>query len=431
MKRRILIITGIGVGVLITLGIAIIAGSYLVDALTQGALPVFAAQDFEPNPEAGLIVTSVAKDSPAEEAGIVRGDILLGIYDEEVNSMRDIFEILTDVEQGDDVRLTVLHGDNLLTFTIPIEDERFGEQLGLYLCCGSSPEKDIVVFEPEKGKPLIIHVVEDSPADEAGLKVGDLILEIDGKELDEEDDLAEWIREYKPADQIELEVERLDDDERITLSVELGEHPEKDGVAYLGVHFIKAPQILSLPLGEGKLEEFEFNFKPFEGDEMPFRRWFRDELDGRIRLFLDGWIIPLFEEDLLAGILISEIIDASPASEAGLEEGDVIVSFDGEKIDDSEQFIEMIASKEPGEEILLTLYRDDRDDPLEICVTLGEHPDKEGVGYLGIKIKGWVHINHSNGKSLFDRRFPRFDFDRFELPFEFDWQFNLPGSKEA
>jgi S1-C subfamily serine protease len=431
MKRRILIITGIGAGVLLTLGVAILAGGYLLNALTHGALPVFAAQDFEPNPEAGLIVTSVVKDCPAEKAGIVRGDILLGIYDEEVNNMRDVFEILAEVELGDDVRLTILHGDDLSTFTIPIEKDHFREKLGLSLCCGASPEKDIVVFEPEKGKPLIIHVMEDSPADEAGLKVGDLILEINGKELDEEDDLAEWIREYKPGDQIELEIERLDDDGRITLSVELGEHPEKDGVPYLGVHFIKAPEILSLPLGEGKLEEFEFNFKPFGDDEMPFRHWFREELDGRIRPFLDGWFISPFQEDLLAGILISEIIDASPASEAGLEEGDLIVSFDGEEIDDPEQFVEMIASKKPGEKVLLTLYRDDLDDPLEIRVILGEHPDKEGTGYLGIKIKGWITINHSNDKSLFDRRFPRFDFDRFEFPFEFDWQFNLPGSKET
>lgn len=75
----------------------------------------------------------------------------------------------------------------------------------------------------EEHGALIIEVVPDSPAEEAGLKEGDIIRAVDGAEVNEHHPLAELIGRYKPGEQIKLTVVR--DGRRITIGVELGARP--------------------------------------------------------------------------------------------------------------------------------------------------------------------------------------------------------------
>ena len=83
---------------------------------------------------------------------------------------------------------------------------------------------------------LVVEVIEDSPADEAGLKVGDVIWEIDGMPLTEEDELADLIGSYEPGDTVELLIMRRES--MRTFSAKLGRHPDRGGeTAYLGITY--------------------------------------------------------------------------------------------------------------------------------------------------------------------------------------------------
>jgi membrane-associated protease RseP (regulator of RpoE activity) len=75
----------------------------------------------------------------------------------------------------------------------------------------------------EEHGALILEVVPDSPAEEAGLKGGDIIRAVDGVEVNELHRLTELIGNYKPGEQIELTVIR--NGRRITVDVELGARP--------------------------------------------------------------------------------------------------------------------------------------------------------------------------------------------------------------
>lgn len=71
----------------------------------------------------------------------------------------------------------------------------------------------------------VVDVQADSPAAEAGLEVGDLIVGIDGEEIDEPNEgLDILLFDRRPGQVVELEVER--DGETITLELTLGERPE-------------------------------------------------------------------------------------------------------------------------------------------------------------------------------------------------------------
>ena len=111
-------------------------------------------------------------------------------------------------------------------------------------------------FTWQRGGALVLSVVEDSPAEDAGLRRGDVIVEVDGKSLGEGKTLAEVISRYEPGDEVELQIVRRGRER--TIEVELGQHPDKPARApWLGIEYRTSPR-------------FEFRFEtPDEGESRP------------------------------------------------------------------------------------------------------------------------------------------------------------------
>ena len=72
------------------------------------------------------------------------------------------------------------------------------------------------------------------------------------------------------------------------------------------------------------------------------------------------------------GSLIFEVIDNSPAAKAGLKKNDVITAIDGEKVDNPESLLALVASKTVGQKISVEYYRNQQSNNLELV--LGEKP---------------------------------------------------------
>jgi putative serine protease PepD len=69
-----------------------------------------------------------------------------------------------------------------------------------------------------------------------------------------------------------------------------------------------------------------------------------------------------------SGAEIDSVVDGTPADDAGLEEGDVIVAVEGTRVTDGIALIVSIRSHQPGETITFTVVRDG--DEQEIDITL-------------------------------------------------------------
>ena len=67
---------------------------------------------------------------------------------------------------------------------------------------------------------LVTEVVPGSAADDAGLQIGDVIVEIDGEDVEAAPDVRDAITSHEPGDRVDLEVERAGEEQTIT--VELG-----------------------------------------------------------------------------------------------------------------------------------------------------------------------------------------------------------------
>jgi serine protease Do len=185
----------------------------------------------------------------------------------------------------------------------------------------------------EESGVLVGSVVPDSPAEEAGIEVGDVLLVMDGKRLEDPVSLTNSVRALSPGQMASFVL--LRNGKKRTVQAVLGTLGEpaqtspwgrmglKRG-AYLGVRMHDPDEDLARCFGIGPEE----------------------------------------------GVLVLTTDPGSPAMEAGIRGGDVIVSVDGKSTGTSEDLLEEVTKREPGEEIRIRLLRQGTE--REIAVPLGE-----------------------------------------------------------
>jgi len=83
--------------------------------------------------------------------------------------------------------------------------------------------------------------------------------------------------------------------------------------------------------------------------------------------------------EVKSGVLVSGVADDSPAAAAGIEEGDVIVSFAGSDVASPEELRGAVSGFEPGADAKLEVVRDGKTQTL--VVTIGERPERDAFAF--------------------------------------------------
>ena len=178
--------------------------------------------------EKGALVADVTKGGPAEKAGIERGDVIIAFDGKEINEMRDLPFVVAatqvdkkvDVEvirKGKKKRLEVKIGElKEDQETEPLEEAppRMGmsvEEL--------TPELAENLGLTERSGIVVVQVEDDSPAAAAGLRPGDVILEIDQNPVQNLDDFNARIEKYQKGDTVLLLAKRRGATVFLTLKV--------------------------------------------------------------------------------------------------------------------------------------------------------------------------------------------------------------------
>lgn len=151
---------------------------------------------------------------------------------------------------------------------------------------------------------LVNEVVEDGPADQAGIRKEDVIIAFDGKTIYDTENLASVVRATSPNEKARVEIVRRGSPKHITIRI--GSAPEEP------VHS-KAPG--------------ESNMIPFSAR----RPWI-----GIRTAELNGDLADYFSVNEDDGILILSVVEDSPADIAGLRAGDILHKFDGKRIRQTE-----------------------------------------------------------------------------------------------
>ncbi|MDZ7261345.1 MAG: Do family serine endopeptidase [candidate division KSB1 bacterium] len=98
--------------------------------------------------------------------------------------------------------------------------------------------------------------------------------------------------------------------------------------------------------------------------------------------------------DKAEGALVSEVVEDSPAGEAGVKAGDVIIEFDGKPIKDDNHLMNLVASYDPGSRVSMKIVRDGKEKILN--VKLGERPDEAVAAAPSVEEKTGLGIRVQN-----------------------------------
>lgn len=155
------------------------------------------AKSFDLEQEHGALVAEVIKDSPAEKAGIMRGDVILSFDDHEIKDMHDLPRLVAATPVNQKVNVQILRDGKTRDVEITVEKlaegdagAQFGVDHGDQDMYGLALEEIDNATARKYGLDvnsgiLVTAVRPASPADEAGLQRGDVILEVNGRQTED------------------------------------------------------------------------------------------------------------------------------------------------------------------------------------------------------------------------------------------------------
>lgn len=424
----------------------------IVLALCLAALPIL-AQDATPEPttrpyigvriaadDAGVRIVNVVPDSPADQAGLQRGDVITE-FNGQPATVNALTEAVANANVGDTLELTVQRGSETLTVSVTLTE------LPLQPAMGQRPYIGVRLDDSADGV-VIREVAADSPAEAAGLQVGDVIVAVDGTPVTGARETVAALRTMTVDQPIELTISRDGEEQQITITpvaqpVEPMIRVEIGGLIFDGANWIVGelaedsalyaaglrsgdvitavdgaaadPRVLvetvmrsdadttitltverggetqEIAITAGALRDAlqmpggfgdgrgtpGFGFGPGMGDG-----WRMMGMNGYLGVefvTLDAAVAAERGTTATEGALISVVVPDSPAAQAGLQEGDVITAVNGEPVDSERTLRDRLFAYEPDDTITLTLERDGAAQDLE--VTLGQPPMMEGMPF--------------------------------------------------
>jgi serine protease Do len=197
---------------------------------------------------------------------------------------------------------------------------------------------------------LVLDVVTDSPADDAGLKTNDVILELNGQTVADADQLRELVAETSPGKSVKLKISR--DGQLLNTEATLTERKNLDR---FGWH----------------------NNRPFDRNIPGSNFDLQIEPVGYIGISMSSLTDQLgdyFGVDNGEGVLITEVLDDSPANQAGLKAGDVIVEINGDKISSVREVAAAIQGLAEGDKADIGLIRNRQRQSFAVTVEEREGP---------------------------------------------------------
>lgn len=202
---------------------------------------------------------------------------------------------------------------------------------------------------PVKSGAIINEVVEDSPADQAGLMDNDIVVSIDGASVETADDLTSAVKNHSAGDVITLKVIRggKDREFKVTLGERTGNSRNSDDEWSSNVPEAKTFRFFSEMSGDSYI-----------GVELTS---LSDQLKGYFGVTGDN------------GVLVSNVEKDTPAEKAGLKAGDVIVKANDKNVTGAEDLRDIISDLKQGDNVMLTVIRDRKNMTVAVEVAENEH----------------------------------------------------------
>jgi len=152
------------------------------------------AKSFNLESQEGVLISDVMENTPAERAGLKRGDVVIKFNDTPVKDARTLSRLVAQTKPGTKITLTLVRGGKTKTIEVPLGEmpETAGvpqEQTKQDTSYGLSLQNLTPELRRHFGIPsgdagvLITGIEPGSPAEDAGLRPGDVIKEVNREKV--------------------------------------------------------------------------------------------------------------------------------------------------------------------------------------------------------------------------------------------------------
>ena len=280
--------------------------------------------------------------------------------DKEKNKITDNEEIIIKRKSDKDSKITIeIKGDEITVNGKPLDDfddDNIVIKKGKTIIYGghspftgggtlsfdsrgdNSAFLGVITEKGDKGGARIEDITENSAADKAGLKEGDVITKVGDEAVDNPDDLTRTIRKRKPEEKVTVTYDRKGKTEKT--DVTLGKRRGKTMT-------LQAPR-------------FDQNFN-FDWQDRNLNRNYNFSYNGKPRLGIQAQ-----DTEDGKGVKVLSVDGESAADKAGIKKDDVITEFDGKKINSTEDLVNANRESKDKSSFKITFNRDGKSQSVEI-----------------------------------------------------------------
>ncbi|MDD3732297.1 MAG: PDZ domain-containing protein [candidate division Zixibacteria bacterium] len=203
----------------------------------------------------GAIINEVVEDSPADKVGLKEDEIIISFENKKVRTSEDLIDFVTEKNPGDKVKLVIIDEDGNKKDVEVELGRRKSSDLRKFFWSGDGDDRDLRYYYFGKDSypfigvslseltdqlgeffgikdgvgVLITDVAEDSPAEKAGLKAGDVIIAVDGEEVEDAGDVREIIQDKEIGETAEVSIVRDKKEQLVKVEVAESEVSSKFG----------------------------------------------------------------------------------------------------------------------------------------------------------------------------------------------------------
>jgi S1-C subfamily serine protease len=218
--------TGQGIGFSIPINMAREVMNQLIDKgrVVRGWLGI-SIQDLSPDLAAGfgvpgtggVLVADVMKDSPAEAGGLKAGDIIVELAGSPIKETTDLQKRVAAIAPGRPAALTVLRDRQPTKLSIKIGEQPTDETVVAAVPKGAGLGLSVEPLTPDLARTygltgrsgvVVTDVAEGSAAAAAGIRGGDLILEINRRAVGSVEEFRKIVGSLKPGDSVPVQLQR-------------------------------------------------------------------------------------------------------------------------------------------------------------------------------------------------------------------------------
>ncbi len=188
----------------------------------------------------GALVADVTPDSPAADAGLATGDVILGFDGEEIELMRDLPRVVANAEIEHEAKLRVLRKGEIREMKVTIGEleesatvvaalapeptAAEADSLGMTLAAIGPDQRERFGLDEGMRGVIVTEVKPDGAAAERGIRPGDVVLEVGLEEVSTPADVVNKIAEATEASRksVLLLVDRAGDQRFIAVEIDQG-----------------------------------------------------------------------------------------------------------------------------------------------------------------------------------------------------------------